>query len=125
LLIEEELVLVTTDLEAYNANDPRYVHVEWGPDFALHHAVSFPDTTPSVVANLGPLALSYVLSEGGSGYFRMHAVQPYLASGKLHLVPGAPHFSFPVYATYSTNVDADTLGAALTVLRSVAKVEIE
>ena len=125
LLMEEELVLVTTDLTTYHANDPRYVHVEWGPDFSLHHAVSFPDTTPSLVANLGPLALNYVLSEGGSGYFRMHSIQPHLASGKLHLVPGAPHFSFPVYATYSANVDAATLGAALTVLRAVAKVEVE
>ena len=125
LLIEEELVLVTTDLKTYRANDPRYVHVEWGPDFSLHHAVSFPDTTPSLVANLGPLALNYVLLEGGSGYFRMHAVQPHLASGKLHLVPGAPRFSFPVYATHSTNVDAATLGAALTVLRAVAKAEVE
>ena len=125
LLIEEELVLVTTDLKTYRANDPRYVHVEWGPDFALHHAVSFPDTTPSLVANLGPLALSYVLLEGGSGYFRMHAVQRHLASGKLHLVPGAPRFSFPVYAAHSTNVEAATLGAALTVLRAVAKAEVE
>jgi DNA-binding transcriptional LysR family regulator len=125
LLIEEELVLVTTDLKTYRANDPRYVHVEWGPDFALHHAVSFPDTTPSLVANLGPLALNYVLLEGGSGYFRMHAVQRHLASGKLHLVPGAPRFSFPVYAAHSTNVEAATLGAALTVLRAVAKAEVE
>jgi DNA-binding transcriptional LysR family regulator len=125
LLIEEELVLITTDLKTYRANDPRYVHVEWGPDFALHHAVSFPDTTPSLVANLGPLALNYVLLEGGSGYFRMHAVQRHLASGKLHLVPGAPRFSFPVYATHSTNVEAATLGAALTVLRAVAKAEVE
>jgi DNA-binding transcriptional LysR family regulator len=125
LLIEEELVLATTDLKAYQADDPRYVHVEWGPDFSLHHAVSFPDTTPSLVANLGPLALNYILSEGGSGYFRLHSIQRHLASGKLYLVPNAPHFSFPVYATYSSNVDAATLGAALAVLRAVAKVEVE
>jgi DNA-binding transcriptional LysR family regulator len=120
LLMEEELVLVTTDLTTYDTNDPRYVHVEWGPDFSIHYAASFPDKTPSLVANLGPLALNYVLLEGGSGYFRLHAVQPHLTSGKLHLVPGAPHFSFPIYATHSGNVDAATLGAALTVLRAVA-----
>lgn len=123
LLKEEELVLVTTDLEAYRANDPRYVHVEWGPEFSLHHAVSFPDATPSLVANLGPLALSYILLEGGSGYFRLHAVQPHLASGELHLVPGMPKFSFPIYATYSANADAATLGVALAVLRTIAKTE--
>jgi hypothetical protein len=77
------------------------------------------------VANLGPLALNYVLLEGGSGYFRMNAVLPHLESGALHLVPGAPHFSFPVYAAHSTNVDADTLGAALTVLRAVSRIEVE
>jgi LysR family transcriptional regulator, flagellar master operon regulator len=121
LLVEEELVLVTTDLKAYRADDLGYVHVEWGPDFSLHYGASFPDTIPSLVANLGPLALRYVLSEGGSGYFRRHAVQSYLKSGKLHLVPGAPQFSFPVYAVHSTNVDASTLGAALTVLRAAAK----
>jgi hypothetical protein len=116
---------VTTDPKTYRANDPGYVHVEWGPDFSLHHAVSFPDITPSLVANLGPLALAYVLAEGGSGYFRMNAVQPYLKSGQLHLVPGAPHFSFPVYALHSVNVDVDTLGTAFAVLREVASVEVK
>jgi DNA-binding transcriptional LysR family regulator len=125
LLMEEELVLVTTDPTTYRANDPRYVHVEWGPDFSLHHGVSFPDTTPSLVANLGPLALNYVLSEGGSGYFRMRSIQQYLESGKLHLVPGAPRFSFPVYAVHSVNVDAETLKTALTVLRAVSRVKVK
>jgi hypothetical protein len=55
----------------------------------------------------------------------MHAVQPHLVSGKLHLVPGAPHFSFPVYAVYSANIDATTLGPALAVLRTAAKVEVK
>jgi LysR family transcriptional regulator, flagellar master operon regulator len=125
LLMEEELVLVTTDLTAYRAGDPQYVHVEWGPDFSLHHAVSFPDSMPSVVANLGPLALNYVLLEGGSGYFRMNAVRPHLESGTLHLVPRAPRFSFPVYAVHSSNVDVDTLGIALTVLRAVSSMEVK
>jgi DNA-binding transcriptional LysR family regulator len=125
LLMEEELVLVSTDLKMYQSGDPQYVHVEWGPDFSLHYAVSFPDTTPNLVANLGPLALNYVLLEGGSGYFRMNVVRPYLESGTLHLVPGAPHFSFPVYAVHSANVDEDTLGAALTVLRAVSKTEVK
>jgi DNA-binding transcriptional LysR family regulator len=124
LLMEEELVLVTRDLAAYQADDPRYVHVEWGGDFSLRYGVSFPDTTPSLVANLGPLALKYVLSEGGSGYFRKHAVQSHLGAGTLHLVPGAPHFSFPVYAVHSATIDEATLGAALTVLRAASSFEV-
>jgi DNA-binding transcriptional LysR family regulator len=125
LLMEEELVLVTTDLQAYPSSDPHYIHVEWGPDFSLHHAVSFPDSTPTLVANLGPLALAYILSEGGSGYFRMNTVRPYLESGKLYLVPGAPQFSFPVYVLHTANADADILSSALTVLRTTASVEVK
>ena len=123
LVVEEELVLVTSDLAKYRESDPNYVHVEWGSEFSLHYAVSFPETVPSLVTNLGPLALSYVLLEGGSGYFRLHAVQSHLATGKLHLVPGAPRFSFPVYAAHSKNVDANALDAALTALRAVASLE--
>lgn len=125
LLMEEELVLATTDLSNHRANSPRYVHVEWGPDFTLHHEASFPDSTPGLVANLGPLALNYVLLEGGSGYFRMNSIQPYLESGQLHLVPGAPHFSFPVYVVHPANVDPTTLGSALAILRAVATIEVK
>lgn len=60
-----------------------------------------------------------------SGYFRMGAVQPYLQSGQLHLVPGAPHFSFPVYVLHSVNADVDTLKAALLVLREIARAEVK
>ncbi|WGS18843.1 MULTISPECIES: LysR family transcriptional regulator [unclassified Bradyrhizobium] len=123
LLMEEELVLVTTDLAKHRKSDPRYVHVEWGSEFSLHHAMSFPDTVPSLLTNLGPFALTYTLLEGGSGYFRMHAIQPYLLTGDLHLVPGAPRFSFPVYATYSTNVDAAALDVALAALRAATVVK--
>lgn len=125
LLMEEELVLVTTDLKTYRAGDSRYVHVEWGSDFSLHHAVGYPDRAPSLGANLGPFALNYILSEGGSGYFRMNSVQPHLESGKLHLVPGAPHFAYPVYALHSANIDVDTLNTALTLLRAAARVEVK
>ncbi|MDR6306532.1 hypothetical protein GGQ85_004265 [Nitrobacter vulgaris] len=125
LVEEEELVLVTTDLASYHTNNPRYVHVDWGADFSLHHAASFPDATHGLVVNLGSLALNYLLLEGGSGYFRKHAVQSLLVSGELYLVPDAPQFSFPVYAVHSVNIDAATLGIALAMLRRAAKVEGE
>jgi DNA-binding transcriptional LysR family regulator len=117
LLLEEELVLATTDPEA--RKDLDYVHVDWGPDFQLHHGVSFPDATPGLFANLGPLALNYVLAAGGSGYFRMQAVMPHLEAGRLHLVSGAPRFSYPVYAVHSATADTTILTPALDGLRAV------
>jgi DNA-binding transcriptional LysR family regulator len=75
LLMEEELVLVTTNPEAAPLEalleDTDYVHVDWGPDFVLRHGMSFPEAIPSLFVNLGPLGLSYILSAGGSGYFRV------------------------------------------------------
>jgi hypothetical protein len=76
--------------------------------------------TPSLFVNLGPLGLSYILSSGGSGYFRMHAVQPHIASGRLRLVPGTPQFSYPVYIVHSVNADDAVLGPALAGLRMAA-----
>lgn len=123
LIMEEELVLVTTDPKANSLDTSRYILVEWGQEFSLHHDVAFPEITPTLVTNLGPLALNYVLLEGGAGYFRMHAVKPHLISGELHVVPGAPKFSFPIYAVHSANVDEATLASALAALREVSTAE--
>lgn len=125
LIMEEELVLVTTDPKMDSLNTTRYVLVEWGQEFSLHHEVSFPDIAPTLVTNLGPLALSYVLQEGGAGYFRMNAVKSYLMSGELHVVPEAPHFSFPIYAVHSGNIDEATLSSALAALREVSTAEVK
>jgi DNA-binding transcriptional LysR family regulator len=119
LLVEEELVLVSTDANATDVEPRGYVHVDWGPDFTLHHGVSFPDATPGLSANLGPLALNYVLAAGGSGYFRLQAVEPHLKAGALHLVPGAPKFSYPVYVVRSANADEAALAPALAGLRAL------
>ena len=121
LVMEEELVLVTTDPKPDSTS--QYVRVEWGEEFSLHHEGTFPEATPTLVTNLGPLALNYVLMEGGAGYFRMHAVKPHLISGELHVVPGAPRFSFPIYAVHSANVDEVTLASALAALREVSTAE--
>jgi LysR family transcriptional regulator, flagellar master operon regulator len=120
LLMEEKLVLVTSNPEAQLSDDMDYVYVDWGPDFVLHHGVSFPEATPGLFVNLGPFALRYVLSAGGSGYFRMSAVQPHIASGQLRLVPGTPQFSYPVYVVHSANADDAVLGPVLAGLRTVS-----
>ena len=118
LLMEEELVLATTD-PAASGKEFDYVHVDWGPDFTLHHGVSFPDVAPALFANLGPLALSYVLAAGGSGYFRMQAIHHHVEGGRMHLVAGAPTFSYPVYVVYSANADEGVLAPALAGLRTL------
>ena len=119
LLTEEKLVLVTTQPGAGLSDDAGYVHVDWGPEFALHHAMNFSEETPALFIDLGPLALSYILSTGGSGYFRMSAVEPLVRSGQLHFVPEAQQFSYPIYVVYTGEVDDEVLGPALSGLRTI------
>jgi hypothetical protein len=97
------------------------VYVDWGPDFAAHHNLSFPQlSNPGTYVDLGPLALQFILSAGGSGYFRTQAVAPYLRGGRLKLVRGAPEFLFPAYAVYAEAADPKIVAPALAGLRHVA-----
>jgi DNA-binding transcriptional LysR family regulator len=126
LLFEEKLVLVTTysDPQEESAKSD-YVYVDWGRDFALHHSQSFPDLgNPGVFVGLGPLALSYILEVGGSGYFRKRAVHLFLQTGALRMVPGAPEFSYPAYAIYGSNADQSLVRIALEGLREVAATDM-
>lgn len=125
LLMEEKLVLVTTQPEAVATDDDGYVHVDWGPEFALHHAMNFSEETPALFIDLGPLALSYILSAGGSGYFRMSVIEAHVRSGRLHFVAGAPQFSYPIYVVYTGSVDDPILGPALSGLRELIAARTE
>ena len=121
LLMEEELVLVTTDSKRSRSKHSNYVHVDWGPDFALRHEATFPEAAPGLSVNLGPLALHYVLEAGGTGYFRRQAIQPHLKTGRLHLVRGAPRFSYPVYVVHSAQADDALLAPVLAGLRKISR----
>jgi LysR family transcriptional regulator, flagellar master operon regulator len=121
LLLEEKLVLVTTDPDARACRPDDYVYVDWGTDFANHHAMALPEIgNPGiVVGGLGLLGLNYILEGGGCGYFRKRLVEPHLKSGKLHLVPGAPSFFYPVYAVCSMQSDDELLQIALKGLKAI------
>ncbi len=118
LLTEEHLVMVTTS-QRLKPNPDSYVHVDWGPAFASSMQSAFPHLVNATVSvSHGPLALSYILAVGGSGYFRRSVVRDYLRERRLHLVMDAPHFSYSVHAVYSTRSEADMIGRARAGLRS-------
>lgn len=119
LLMEEKLVLVSTRRDVDPATSLEYVHVDWGPEFAAHSAAAAFQETPALFIDLGPLALDYILSEGGAGYFRMSAVDSHIRTGHLHLVPDAPQFSYPIYVVYAGETNDAVLGPALAGLRTV------
>jgi DNA-binding transcriptional LysR family regulator len=103
LLAEEKLVMVTSAPDGrYDAES--YIHVDWGAEFAANLQGAFPDlASPAISITLGPLALSHLLTVGGSGYFRMGAVQENLAQGRLFRVPDAPEFSHSIHLVHTEN----------------------
>jgi len=122
LLFEERLVLVRTTPADQPMRPEDHVEVDWGEDFAASYHAAFPDAVPGTVSiSYGPLALDYVLARGGSGYFRMAAVRPFLEDGRLALVTDAPEFSYSAYVVHSTGADESVTARVRRGLRAAAE----
>ncbi|MGO2769546.1 LysR family transcriptional regulator [Pseudomonas taetrolens] len=116
-LLEEKLIQIRRP-----ALPEPYVYVDWGEDFRLRHDAALPDKSRAAISfNLGPVALHYILENGGSGYFRTRVVKSYLDSGVLERVPKAPEFSYPTYLVYSRERDSAALQQAIELLREMVK----
>lgn len=116
-LLEEKLIRV----RSVHGEEP-YVYVDWGESFRRQHDAALPELSHSAVrVDLGPLALEYLLQQGGSGYFRTRVVQPYIDKGLLQRVPAAPEFTYPIYLIYAREKQTEQLLQALVVLRELVK----
>jgi len=121
LLIEEQLVLVSTNPRSDPEPQDGYVYVDWGPEFYARHSAVFPNFAgPALSANIGWLGLQHVLANGGSGYFAQRIVEPLLRARRLHLVEGAPKFSMPAYVVYSVDQPDDHVQGAIAIMRDLA-----
>ena len=126
-LFEETLVMVATDQRELNEGWVEdYVFVDWGDVFRARHGEAFPEMeTPAVSVGLGALGLEYILQNGGSGYFPIRVVQPYVEQHKLFLVEAAPKVQRPAYMVYPASPrDPQSLEFALSGLREIAAGEI-
>lgn len=95
-LLEEKLILVA----AKSRPDP-YIYIDWGQHFREQHDVALPEFARSrLTMNLGPLALHYILENGGSGYFRTRVVEHHIKAGLLERKADYPEFTFPAYVLY-------------------------
>lgn len=112
-LLEEKLIQV----ETVGKTGP-YIYVNWGEAFQRQHNAALPRKARSrITLDLGPLALHYLLENGGSGYFRSRVVAPYLQQGIMSRVPQAPEFSYPIYLVYPRSKTSPPLQQALASLR--------
>ncbi len=123
-LLDETLLLVATDeREMVDGWVEDYVFVDWGEDFRRQHSEAFRDMdTPAISVGLGPLGLEYIRQNGGSGYFPMRVIQPFIESGELFLVGGAPTMRRPAYMVYPEVArNRETLDLALKGLREIVQ----
>lgn len=120
-LMEENLVMVSTHKSARAEPAADYIYVDWGPEFYAKHNARFPDFVGAgITANIGWLGLQHVLQFGGSGYFPIRLVQPYLEDGQLYRLSDAPDFPLPAYLVYASDGDQEVLEPALDGIRKVA-----
>jgi len=125
-LFEETLILVATDAREFSEGWVEdYVFVDWGDVFRVRHSEAFPEMeTPAVSVGLGALGLEYILQNGGSGYFPIRVVQPYIDQGKLFRLEGAPSVQRPAYMVYPASArDPQSLEFALRGLREIVSNE--
>ncbi len=78
-----------------------------------------------MTVGLGALGLEYILQNGGSGYFPIRVVQPYIDARKLFRLEGAPSVQRPAYMVYPASArDPESLAIALNGLREIASTEV-
>lgn len=121
-MLEETLVLVATSKRKMISGwTEEYVFVDWGEHFRVQHGEAFPDMeTPAVSVGLGSIGLEYILQNGGSGYFPLRVVQPYIERQSLFYVENAPEMQRPAYMVYpEISRQQEALDIALTGLRKI------
>jgi DNA-binding transcriptional LysR family regulator len=122
-LFEERLVMVSSDPKSAPEPQSGYVYIDWGPEFYARHSACFPNFGgPALTANIGWLGLQHVLMNGGTGYFPLRIVLPFLATRRLHMVAGAPEFVMPAYVVYPPDSNREVIGSAVAIMHQIAEV---
>jgi LysR family transcriptional regulator, flagellar master operon regulator len=119
VLVDDELVMVSTDAAAKAQLGPGYIFVDHGDEFRRRHAEAFAAGAPAAVTIASSAwALDHLLRHGGSGYLPRRIAREHLAAGRLHAIAGAPVFGRRVYAVENASTVRawPWYGAALTAL---------
>jgi DNA-binding transcriptional LysR family regulator len=123
-IFEEHLVMAASPALP-GGGEPRYIYIDWGPEFQADHALNFPESTvPGISLDLGTLGVSFLLDTNASGYFPLRTVAPLVAAGALQLRQDQPVFTYPVYAVFAEERDATFIDAAVRELTETALAEL-
>ncbi len=122
-VLDEDLVLAASWPAAFDEiTEAPYIFVDWGPEFVHAHALELPElTNPGLTLALGAMSADYIVNRRAAGYLPARYIKKYLDEGRLHLVPDAPRFPYPVWSVWRDDLDAEireVAEAALVATRS-------
>jgi DNA-binding transcriptional LysR family regulator len=121
LLLEEQLVMVSTRADAANEPQSDYIYVDWGAEFFGHHSLAFPNFAGARLAvNVGWLGLESMVAFGGTGYFPKRLIRDHETRGTVHRVWNTPEFRIPAYVCFPTKIESAALELALNTIRRSA-----
>lgn len=118
-LLEDRLVLVSSDPGRGVEPGHEYVYVDWSPEFSARHALAMPSfSEPFLTVNTGRLGLEHILAHGGAGYFPERMTREFERDKRLHRIPRTPQFKLASYLCFADNAAA-TVTLALDTIRQV------
>lgn len=119
-LFDERLVLVCHK-ETIDTWSDHYVNLDWDDELRSAHNEAYPGLpTPAITIGPAVLGLNYLIDQRASGYLPWSLAAPWIASGHLSPVEGAPEIRRAVYAMAPDNhAHGELLDLALRCLRSI------
>ena len=121
-VLDDNLVLAASWKASLDDIGKHYVFVDWGPEFVRAQAQELPKMKSSgLTMSLGSMAADYIVRRRAAGYLPARYIKRYLDEGRLHLVPDAPRFPYPVWSVWRDDLDEAvraTAEAALVTIQS-------
>ncbi|OBY25188.1 LysR family transcriptional regulator [Leisingera sp. JC1] len=122
-VMEDELVMVASWPEPQLEDAKgRYLFVDWGPEFVHAHGVHLPQlSNPGLTFALGALSLDFLLNRKMAAYVPARAADQWIEAERLHLVPDAPRFPYPIYHVWRDDLDGESIAVARNTLNRIAQ----
>ena len=97
-LHEDQLTLVSTQVNSPIRFDPGYVFIEAGEEFGQAHAAAYSDAgTAQISFSSSQHGLEFILKHGGSAYLPRRIVEQAINAKKLFILKDAPVFTRTAY----------------------------
>ncbi len=121
-LMEDELVLVASWPDPTLDLAGRYAFVDWGEEFVHAHSQALPGLThPGLTLSLEAMAADFVLNREVAAYLPARTIKKHVDAGRLHLVPDAPTFPYPLWVVWRDDLDPTIAEIARDTLTRVAE----